>query len=637
MGRLYISFLVILTTGLFSFACSGGGGESSSSNDDSDGSDTDDTCFDCEGSQASFLHLDTEGIAALLNVDSNSTGSSSALIKHQTEEGSDTTASPIQGVDEATGEIRDALRCFDEESDTSFEGEGTDGLTADCWDQVPRIVTIAQCNDIIYLVFERSFIVRTETPDGQSLSDYSDPWSASSPFTSQLLRSTVPIGEYAAGDRVERANLEGVLYSLEVNTWDSRRNIQFDDSCNLYLTAHVPGTSDDVLVRIAPNAEEDVYEEIINANICYERYLVTDGGDVHYTGRTASGSDCSGDSFYRVVDSSGVLYEIARDWWDYEFEPLDDGTVVFYGPDPTADGTPSWDSACIFEFDGTESGDDRYTKLVNCINDWPRYVSDGTSAEFTTTSNDTERERCAEQFSTYRGSNAPDKILSIDRNGDGTKEICTIADVEQKKAGTWKCNICIDDSTGHCENSAGMITGDATQGACQATTGNTWGTTGECYNDVTTSACTITQPAGWSMNHDWCQDPGSNWSATYSALSCIRTDKSVELISSTGETVTSAWVTGDRIIYSSVENGEYTMKGVSFGADGTASVAALVEGIEMYEVALDPVNDTDRILVNGLRFSDNSYVFGSYDFDAESLSLNTSLTGVVDTMLILGN
>lgn len=653
---LFVSFILLLLfplflTSLFGCSSAGEGGsdeETAEGTDEGTGEGSDEECFDCEGSEASFLHLDSEGIAALLTMDTDTLNSSSSLSTLNQETGDETddeaddetdesTPSPVQGVDEETGEIRDALRCFTDETDENFDMDSDSGLSTDCWDQIPRIVTIAECDDYIYLVFERPFIVRTETPDGERIEDYSDPWSPSSPFTSQLLRSSAPITDYQAGDRLERSNLEGVLYSMEVNTWDRRRNIQFDDSCNLYLTARVSGTANDVMIMIEPGAGEDDYTEIINANICFENYLVTLLGDVHYTGRSGSGGDCTGDSFYRMVSSDGELTEITRDWWDYKFEPLSDGTVVFYGPNPTQGGVPSWDSACLFKFDGTKSGDDRYEKQVNCINDWWRYVENRPLPEFSTSENDTERERCAKQFYTYRGSNAPEKILSIDSNGDGTEEICVVSDTEYKKKGTWKCNICIDDNTGHCENSEGMLTGDKTQLACTGTTGNSWSTTGECYNDVTTSACTITQPAGWNLNHDWCQDPGSDWADTYSALSCIEADKSIELISSTSETVTNAWVVGDRIIYSSVEDGTYYLKGASFDSNGDVTVSELVSGIEMYEVAFDPTKNVDRILVNGLRFSDNSYVFGHYDFENSDFSLDTSLTGLVETMLILGN
>lgn len=632
------SWFLVPIFGLF-VGCLGGGSKGSSSSGDGE------TCFDCNVSQASFLHLDSENIAALLSVDPDTLQSSSALTLKGVEEGGETELSPVQGMDADTGDIRDSLRCFFEETGDSFDADSDAGLSADCWDTIPRIVTIAECDGYVYLVFERSFIVRTTAPgddgilgtrDDISIEDYSDPWSPSSPFTAQLLRSSVPITDYQAGDRLERANLEGVLYSLEINTWDRRRNIQFDGQCNLYVTAHVSGTSNDILIEIAPGAAEDEYTEVINANICYQRYLVTSAGEVHYTGSTSVGQDCSGDSFYRVVSSSGALTEITRDWWNYQFEPQDDGTVIFYGPDPTEDGVPSWDSACLFRFDGTRSGDARYSKLVNCINDWWRYVSEGPDAEFVTTSNDTNRERCSEQFYTLRGSNAPDRILSIDRGGDGTKEVCVVADTEYKRTGTWMCNICVNAGS-NCENSSGMITGDTTQAACQATTGNTWVSTNECYQDVTTSACTITQPAGWDLNNDWCRDPGTNWSQSYAALSCVLANKSVEVISSTSETVTNAWVIGNRIIYSSVADGEYHLKAVDFDGNGTASVSNLVSGTEMYEVADDPTEGVDRLLVNGLRFSDNSYVFGHYDFDTDELSVESSLTGLVEAILIVGN
>lgn len=607
----------------------GGGGDSKS------GSGGEDNCLGCQDNDPTFLHLDSENVAALLSMDQNTIGSSSlSMLKNQSS-GDATSPSPLQGILE-NGEVLDALRCFRQQTGIAFDRESGEGLDADCWDSIPRIVTVAECDSYIYLVFERPFVVRTETPDGVKITDYEDPWSPSSPFTSQLLRTSVPITNYSAGDRLERGNLQGVLFGMEVNTWDRRRNIQFDGSCNLYVTAHVPGTSEDVLIKIKPDAAENEYDEVVNANICYERYLITSGGDCHYTGRTSSGGECSGgDSFYRMVSSAGVLTEITRDWWDYKFEPLSDGTVVFYGPEPDT-GVASWDSACLFKFDGSKSGSARYTKLVNCVNDWNKYRTEGPASDFKTSANDTELERCTEQFYTYRGSNAPEAILSFDRNGDGTKEIFTVSDAEQKQKGTWKCDICIDSNTGHCENSSGVLTGDITEAACTAASG-TWGTSAECYNGVSNSACTITQPTGWKLNHTWCQDPGTNWSKSYSALSAVKSDKTVELISSTDETVTNAWVAGNRIVYNSVKGGTYSLKGVTFNSSGTPTVTELVSGIEMYEVAKDPTTGVDRLLVNGLRFSDNSYVFGTYDFGGAGLAVNSSLTGLVETMLIVGN
>ena len=383
---------------------------------------------------------------------------------------------------------------------------------------------------------------------------------------------------------------------------------------------------------------------MIGSKINYRNTLVTPKGDVHYTGETDLGGDFSGgDSFYRVVygpdacdgAKGGQLVEITRDWWNYVFEPDINDKVVFYGPDPTEDGTPNWDRACIFSFDGCLSDDNRYKKLVSCRGDWWQYVESG--PDTTTSANDTERERCEEQFYTLRGDGVPSKIVGLDRNGDGTEEVCLDGEFHYKKKGTWKCNICIDSGTGHCENSAGMLTGDTTQATCTATSGNTWSTTGECYNDITTTACTITQPSGWKLNNDWCDDPGSSWATQYSGLACLKDDKSVELISSTSEAVANAWKVGKRLIYSAVADGEYCLNAVSFNSSGTATVTELTCGIELYEVAKDPADGKDGLLVNGLRFSDNSYVFGTYDFTSGKLDLNTALTGIIDTMIILGD
>jgi hypothetical protein len=564
----------------------------------------------------------------------------SGALRHEgalTKEGAVSASDFISPIIAEHGGFFNALRAWYEstaDDDESFGQGDTDeesGLDPDILDNLSQLSSVfVSSKKEVFLAFSQCIIYRETADDGTNIDDYDDPWSCASPFTCQIFKLNEPYDEYDSTDRVKQSNLDCVNNELEINTWDYRSGqIQGDGTGNVYFWAHVPGNWKNVLLEHEVGAAINEQREVINSNICSWEYLVTDDGAVLYTGQTSTSGSCGGDSFCRMVAAGGSLIEITRDWWEYVFEPRANGHVLFYGPDPTVDGAPSWDSACLFDFDPDLAGDDAaYDPIVSCTNNWWEYVTYG--PDETTAANDTESERCAQEFYTLQGGNSPEKILLPTVND--AEEVCVIADVEKKVAGEWRCNICVN-SGSNCENSSGMITGDITQSTCTATTGNTWVSSNECYNDVTTSACTLgtTIPTGWDLSHNWCQDTG-DWSNSYSALACIE-DESLDVISATNETVVNGWVVNDNIYYSYVDNGTYVLKKVTFDEDGTATATDLIEGIEMYEVG--PSGSDEELTVNGLRFSDNSYVFGAVDIETGDTNFDTGLTGIVEAIIIL--
>ena len=63
---------------------------------------------------------------------------------------------------------------------------------------------------------------------------------------------------------------------------------------------------------------------------------------------------------------------------------------------------------------------------------------------------------------------------------------------------------------------------------------------------------------------------------------------------------------------------------------------AILEGYEVYELFKHPT-DANKLYFNGLRFSDNSYVMGSFNPDEgeSSLSVETGITGQIETLVVI--
>ncbi|MBI4126059.1 MAG: hypothetical protein HY465_01055, partial [Deltaproteobacteria bacterium] len=176
-------------------------------------------------------------------------------------------------------------------------------------DGLPRLsfVAVSPTGHVI-LVFEHSFIFTEVAADGTLIEDYSDPWSPSSPFSCQIYVANQKIG--ASGlDASNPPGLTCLTTDLELNTWDFRAAmIQFDGDGGVYFSAHVPQNWKNILLKWTPGTDDaattDVDEsvdgtlaEVINANICFREFLVTNEGGVLYTGITSTNGECNGTSF----------------------------------------------------------------------------------------------------------------------------------------------------------------------------------------------------------------------------------------------------------------------------------------------------------------------------------------------------
>lgn len=558
----------------------------------------------------------------------------------------------------------------------------------DALSSLPKLsyVAVSPLGHVI-LVFEYSFIYRDEA-DGVSIGDYSDPWSPSSPFTCQIFVVDKKLGSLT--DASASPGLTCITNELEINTWDSRSAmVQFDGADvggNVYFTAHVPGNWKNVLLKWTPgtddtstDADESVdgtLSEVINANICFREYLVTNEGGVLYTGITSANGDCGGgdDSFLRYKTPSGNLQEITSGWWEYVFKPVEStdfvslniaanitaaantGQILFYGPDPEIATTPEWDDSCLFLFNPDATGLARSIKIADCNIDMWQYIDFADDMA-------TKRTRCTETKSMMGGGNIPEKILLADFTGDGTNyEIYVVGNIYEKAAGEWRYDMCANEE--HCVNSGGVPTYTyLAQGTCEAVAGNTWKTYGDCYNqftDLTLYTALNTGGAAanytnWQLNGQWCQQPAGDWKSTYSAFALAiwngdndtPTDdsddtKSIVRFSDSDEIVKNGWNIGNRLVYSSfnTDDGTYKLREIIWNDDGDGNFEVtdgadddtvpdeitkndLLTGIEVYELLQDP-RSSDKWFFNGLVFTDKTV---NTDNGTTTLEGNSYVTG----------
>lgn len=553
--------------------------------------------------------------------------------------------------------------------------------------ELPRLsfVAVSPAGHVV-LVFEHPFIYR-DTADGVKIETYKDPWSPSSPFTCQIFVVEKKIQSTASG---ESPGMTCITNSLELNTWDFRSAmIQFDKNGGVYFSAHVPQNWKDVLLKWTPGTDDPATSadestsgtlaEVINANICFREFLVTNDGGVLYTGITSTSGDCNGTSFLRYKTPAGVLQEITSGWWDYVFAPIESslftsanlsvpkaitssnvGEILFYGPDPETATSPDWDDACLFKFDPDQSGNARSVKITDCQTDFWRYVDWADTIA-------TQKTRCTETKNVMGGGNIPQKILLADFSGD-TKafETYVIGNVFEKKSGEWRCDLCVDEA--HCTRNSRPNRTWTTQATCEANSG-TWVSSNKCYNQITKDTalsydvCTVDNTS-WKINGQWCEQPGGSWSDTYSAFALVNFDDkgttdesddatSLVRLSATNEIVRSGWVIKNRLVYASFnsDDGVYKLRELKWtpsgGSDTTIDQSEvtqkdLLSGIEVYELFADPRSDKKGLwFFNGLRFSDNQYITGTFNPDptsgtaADTLATESGVTGQIETLVIV--
>lgn len=645
-------------------ACGGGGGDNGDGSDSffSDGSTESGDCAGggwC-GSATITVTADISGAKSLLTLQDNSASVVSNVAK---------------GASKAL--VGTESKFYKLLEDGSFASVITASSTqsSDATADLPPISYIAS-NDLgdVFIAFEHPFMYQTP-PD-----EYSDPWSPSSPYTCQLFRVNSTITEAATGGA--DTGLCCITNTLELNTWDFRTSkIQFDSSGNAYFTAHVPQNWKDVMIKwtrsATPTTDDNgvctypstALSEVINANIVFRDYLVVPTGGVFYTGITSTNGDYSGgnDSFLRFRADGGALQEITSGWWDYVFAPVgvDDALlgidtsialatsvserVLFYGPDPLLATSPDWNDSCLYLYDPNLSGAARSTEIADCEIDIYNYVNWADDLA-------TKKSRCTEAKYMMGGNNQPKKILLADSydvstkyikdvdyaEADGKKEIFVVGDVFAKKAGEWRFDICIDEA--HCtidgvpSYTHNTANAGADEAACTAASG-TWNADNDCYNQLVDaallSAIVDGSDATWQINGQWCETPGTDWRDTYSGIVRVNyTDadtKSVTLLSDTDEIVRNGWVVNSRVFFSTfnVTDGSYHLMEV-----GNAS--AILDGYEVYELFKDP-NNANGLYFNGLRFSDNAYVMGTFEPDDVdgTFEVESGITGQIETLIVI--
>lgn len=495
---------------------------------------------------------------------------------------------------------------------------------SDALSQLPRLsfVAVSPIGHVI-LVFEHPFIY-TDEVDEIGIEDYTDPWASSSPFTCQVFVVNKKISDIAAGDDPEGVTC--ITNELEINTWDSRSAmVQFDGDGGVYFTAHVPNNWKNVLVKWTPGTDdsstEDVDEsttegtlgEVINANICFREFLVTNEGGVLYTGITSTTGDCNGTSFLRYKTPADSLQEITSGWWEYVFKPIEStdfvstdisaditagnvGQILFYGPDPESPTVASWDNSCLFQFNPDASGDARSIQIADCENDiwhWANFDDDDNPLDLAT-----QKARCIGTKSMMGGGNMPKKILMADLNGDGSDYEIYIAgsfdqgNLYEKRAGEWKYDICVNEDVneggggnGHCAiNGVPDYANRDDQADCVAA-GGTWKDYRDCYNQLTDSdlydimAADDFEDSNWQLNSQRCESPGGDWRDTYSAFAwIIHSDadpatpgddsddtRQIVRLSDNTERVKNGWNINNTLVYSSQiaqgdDAGEYKLR-----------------------------------------------------------------------------
>lgn len=555
----------------------------------------------------------------------------------------------------------------------------------------------------IILVFEHPFTFTSVAEDGTRIENYSDPWAPSSPFTCQIYVVNRKINDSAL-DPSNPPGLTCLTTELELNTWDFRSAmVQFDGNGGVYFTAHVPQNWKNVLLKWTPGTDDPAtsavdesvngtLSEVINANICFREFTVTNEGGVLYTGITSTSGDCSGTSFLRFENPSGELDEITSGWWDYVFQPIEStlfananisadintaniGQILFYGPNPDIATTPEWNDACLFRFNPNATSDEgRNVQIADCSIDMWEYI------DISASNTATKRTRCTEIKSMMGGENRPEKILLGDFNGDGNDyEIYVVGRVSEKKAGQWRYDMCVDEA--HCvdANSVPDYTYNGNQGGCEGAAGHAWKTYNDCYNQMTDATFYTTLSTGaaandsqWRLNGEWCQQPASNWLDIYNAFALVihndngTTDdedddtRQIVRFSDNNEIVKNGWIVNNRLVYSAfnTDSGSYKLREIRWtdsnsngsvdttdGADDDTvpdevTKTDLLSGIEVYELFADPrSNYAGKWFFNGLRFSDNQYITGTFNPDAAdpnaTLVAEEDITGQIETLVIV--
>ena len=393
---------------------------------------------------------------------------------------------------------------------------------------LPKVLTIAVSpQKDVYLHFERPFTYK-DAPEG------TNPGDMSAGNQCQIFRvkgGTLDVLQNSP----DAQDLECIDNKHFINNWQASRAsvFQFDSSGNIYYPGSLPNSPSMVVYKLSRDLQ--TRSEVINSNICVQDFLVTPRGGVFYTGTSSCQGSAGGSKggFFRYVapgTGSGVT-EIARDWYNFIFEPITgDATdkAIFFGPDPTSSTTASWNSACVFKFDPSgSSATARISNVITCGGDIWSWVNMSRSEDTTKYSYNPQsgnnapptawktefNSRCTSEGQVFAGGGS--QISSIKQDSKGN--VFVIGNVRRKNAGVVTCHAEVRGP--HCVVSGvpmlAAAYADAT--SCAAKSG-TWTDVGRCSSGTnTTSATCFTASATWNRDNvqyngisgDICSDTSS--------------------------------------------------------------------------------------------------------------------------------
>lgn len=359
--------------------------------------------------------------------------------------------------------------------------------------QLPAIRTIAiSPQQEVFLHFERSFQYK-DAPPGV------DSWDMKNGYQCQIFKVKGGNLDALTANAPSAENLECLDNQHFIDSWQAQRNsvFQFDAQGNLYYPGSIPNEGGKTVVYKRDRTTGEI-SEMINSNIQVQDFLVTDGGGMFYTGTTGQNHGGGNGGFFRYIAANGALMEIARNWWNFIFEPFQDDKAIFFGPDPRSSTTASWNTACLFEFDpaGGSTVQQRTDEAITCGSDIWRWVNMERpedlatyplsqrniqqSADSTTINNwmayrTEQKTRCESEGQVFAGGGS--QISAVRRSEDDKTYL--VGNVRKKRAGTYTCQVQVKGP--HCviEGVPYVDATHDTSGECSAL-GGTWKDNGRC-------------------------------------------------------------------------------------------------------------------------------------------------------------
>lgn len=507
-----IAIIITLSLSIVIVGCSSNSGNGNSANGNSGD-------VDQASGQLVNLKMDLSDSAGLLTTDSSET--SRQHIENARYLGIEPNVRALR----AMGRADALLKSSDKSNLKKIDSDGTVGSaveskTGEWAPSIPIVKSVGiSPNKDVYIQFEHNFVYRTTDDNGGSCSD---PWSASSPCSCQLFKLKSTLTEWTSGTASsEFDNLECIDNEHRLDSWSQTgATFQFDSSSNVYYMAGFENAQGTILYKVSPTKVDSKYvkTEMVNKSICIRDWRVTDGGGLFYVGENCIDGQWSGSgAFFRYVSPSGVLVEIARNWWEYTFQPIEGVSgdqVLFFGPDPDSSSVAAWDSTCLFKFDPALASGSRGTKLVSCnqhIWDWLELKRSEDIAIFgnhqrwqnpPSAWRSEYKNRCLNNSDTFIGGNSGTPVKSIVQDASGKAYI--VGDISKKNAGEYSCSLEIKGN--HCViNSIPVVrrnaTDNYTNSTCTTDSG-TWTRNGWCEggnSESTPSTCTGT----WKDYGSW--------------------------------------------------------------------------------------------------------------------------------------